>query len=149
MEAVGIYKMTWTPEDKRKIFEAYAIQIDGANKYGEKPNIKANLRVIEVMFAERFTGTEITDTIYNHMLKSTEIIKPAHIEAILNPAKRKITQSEFIHAQQQHAKEGFPMFGSWGTMINEYHTQEDALKEEPLKLADSIKDLLPGKKFIK
>ena len=140
--------MTWTPEEKKQIFEAYSIQVDGANKYGEKPNIKANLRVLEAMFAERFTGEQVVKVIYSHMLKSTEIIKPAHIEAILNPPPVKITQAEYIEACKQHQNEGRPLTGYYKTKIDAYDKQEGSAREEQVLITGDIKKMLPTKRRI-
>lgn len=74
-----------------------------------------------------------------YMTTKNDMPVPADIEAILNPPKAKITQAEFIHAQKQHALEGFPMHGYYGAIIREYEAQEGEERHKPLEIAESLK----------
>jgi len=58
------------------------------------------------------------------MAQSTSMAKPAHICAILNPQKPKITQTEFIHAKEQHALNGYNPFSKYADTIREFEAQE-------------------------
>lgn len=135
----------WTNEDKREIANVFGIMAIIQKSFGVEVEIIPTLQAWEFVLSD-YTGEQVTNAMQAWIKESNSMPTPADLIKIITPEKKKITQSEFIHAQQQHAKEGYPMFGYWGTMIDKYHAQDDKLREEPLKIADSIKVLLPAKK---
>lgn len=82
---------------------------------------------------------QVMAALKQHCKASNTMPAPADVVAILNPPKAKITQAEFIHAQKQHALEGFPMHGYYGAIIREYEAQEGEERHKPLEIADSLK----------
>ena len=67
------------------------------------------------------------------MKQDSSMPAPADLIKIMSPAPTKITQTEFIHAKEQHALEGYPKYGYYGGIIRAYEEQEgESRNVEPI-----------------
>lgn len=104
-------------------------------------------------FEGKFTVNQIINALHIHCERNSVIPKVSHINDILNPAKPKITQSEFIHAKEQWKLEGYPSYSYYAGIVKDYEKQEgDVRNVEPVAeiplgklIADITKKLEPVK----
>lgn len=112
----------WTDDDKRKIYETFghlAVSMDCYGNIDHKPRLRAWQAILE----KHMTASELCSAMISCSLKYDKIPTPNQLLAEKFPAERKITQAEFIHAQKEHEKEGFPAFGYYGQIIKVYQRQ--------------------------
>jgi len=128
----------WTNEDKREILKTFTVLATIQKTYGKDIDIKPTLQAWEFLLDD-YPANSVIEAMKVYMKTSSDMPTPADIIAILSPVKPKITQAEYIHAQKQHALEGYPMHGYYGGIIREYEAQEADGREKPLEIADSLK----------
>jgi len=72
-----------------------------------------------------FSVEQILGALRVHMKKTTQMFKPAHATAILDPEPAKISQTEFIHAKKQWELQGFSPFSKYQDVVKGFEAQED------------------------
>ena len=120
----------WSIDDKRKIVEAYAILTYSLKSYGED-NVKERLRAWEAIMSDDYTADQVCAAMVAYAKKATDIPTPADLIKIINPPEHKITYAEYKYALEQHAAEGYPMFGYFGGIIKEYEGQQRKENDVP------------------
>lgn len=128
----------WTNEQKRKIFEAAAVITEMQKAYGKQINLKAMLKGWEMILAEKYNAEQICFALRKYMERYSDIPAPADIIRMLEPEEPQITYAEYKHAIEQHAKEGYPMFGYYGGIIDQYEGQQLRKRESYLLERDKV-----------
>ncbi len=126
---------SWTAEEKTEILKVFTVMATIQKTYGREIDIKPTLQAWEYLMAKDFTGAQVVAAMDAYMRKSSDMPAPADIIAILRPAPVRITQAEFIHAKEQHAKEGYPAHGYYRQIIKQFEDEnhEDRAKSRPIE----------------
>jgi len=93
----------------------------------------------QFILGDKYPMETVLKALKEYMTTKSDMPVPADIEAILTPPKAKITQAEYIHAQKQHALEGYPYHGYYGAIIREYEAQEAEERDRPMEIAQDLK----------
>lgn len=146
----------WSDDDKRKIFDVFCVLAASVNGYGNIDH-KARLRSWQMILENDMTADQICAAMITHARTSEEIPTPAHLLAYVKPPEKQITYAEYKHALEQHALEGFPMFGYYGQVIKDYERQRnedtgaksyyeilEARQAAQIKLSPEVKKILVG-----
>jgi hypothetical protein len=137
----------WTDEDKKYLAKAAAVVVDMQKSYGKQVDLKTMLRGWQFLLEDDYTVYQISSALKEYMRQYSDIPAPADLIKILNPPEPLVTYAEYKAALEAHAKEGYPMFGYYGQIINKYNQQQsgnDAMQDsgsEPELLADIGKTL--------
>lgn len=116
----------WTASDVESLMMALTFCYGNQNTYKDPLDLKARIAGWKFILEEDFPMDRVLAAIKIFMKKNNNMPVPADIHAILSPPPRKISTAEYIHAQKQHAAEGFPMFGYYGGVIADYEAQQAA-----------------------
>ena len=99
----------------------------------------------------RFSAQDVLAAIDVYTDRASDIPQPADLIKIMTPEKPKITQAEFIYAQEQHRLEGYPAHGYYGGIIRDYERQQGTERTPtPHQILESRKNAVSqdGKKLI-
>lgn len=112
----------WTNEEKRKIFEVFAVLAADLKNYGAIDH-KARLQAWQAVLADEMTGDEICASMIALAKINDQIPTAAQLRAFKFQPPKQITYAEYKHAIEMHALEGYPMFGYYGQIIRNYESQ--------------------------
>lgn len=126
------YKNTWTAEDEKRLGVVLALCFKNSDAYGTDLNLADRVAFFKECLQDLYTVDQILTAIKTHSLKSSEMVKPCHVHAILNPV-REITTAEFIHAKEQWKNDGYPVFSRHKDVVKAYEAQSME-KTEPLPI---------------
>ena len=112
----------WSNDDKKKIFEVFATLAGSLKSYGNLDH-KLRLRSWQMLLENDMTAEEICAAMIAHAKTSEDIPTPSQLIAYVKPPEMQITYAEYKHALEQHALEGFPVFGYYGQVIKDYERQ--------------------------
>jgi hypothetical protein len=114
----------WSDSDKKAIAEAYTALTLILNTYGKDDLMKERLRAWQAVLEPDYTADQVCAAMMAHAKQSREMPTPADLIKIIDPPEPKITYAEYKHALEQHALEGYPMFGYFGQVIKDYQRQQ-------------------------
>lgn len=120
----------WTDEEKTEIAKALSVMAIIQKSYGKEIDVKNTVKAWEFIM-EDYTANQVIAAMQAYMRKSNDIPTPADLIKIINPPERTITYAEYKHALEQHALEGYPMFGYYGQVIKDYDKQQSHINETP------------------
>ena len=115
---------TWTDEDIKTLAKALTFCWKNSDQYGGSLELEARVDGIKFVLGGIVPMKLVLGAIRAHMGESTEMVKPAHVKTILFPEKAKITQTEFIHAKEQHKLNGYNPYSEWADTIRDFEKQE-------------------------
>jgi len=127
----------WTDSDKIEIAKSLAVMAIIQKNYGRELDVKNTIKAWEFVLQD-YTAKQVSEAMRAYMRQSSDIPSPADLIKIINPPEKKITYAEFKHALEQHAAEGYQMFGYWRGVINDYQKQQAA--ESGIKTRQEISD---------
>jgi len=116
--------------------------IEMQKAYGRNLDMKIVLRGWEMVMADNYTGKQVVDALQVYIKRNSDFPAPADLIKIIDPPKRKITFQEYYHACEQHKLEGYPQFGYYKQIMNEYTGEEEAPKETFKIENNSVRELL-------
>lgn len=114
----------WTDEEKMKLAQGLGVLATIQKSYGKQIDVKATIQAWEFVMAEKYLAEQVLMAMKVYMGKSNDIPAPADLIKIISPPEKQITYAEYKHALEQHALEGYPMFGYFGQVIKDYQKQE-------------------------
>lgn len=132
---------SWSPDEKKVIFETVAVLVEMQKAYGKEINIKTLLRGWEVLLSDRFTGDEICFACKQYMLKKDDIPTVSNLIEILEPKKKGVSYAEYQDALEYQRKNGYPQFSAAQYTIREYKNQEHEISQELLLLSAKRQEL--------
>jgi hypothetical protein len=135
---------SWTDDDENQLGMMLNLCWKNSDHYGGDFSLKERVTAFKMVLEPLFCMNDVLDGIRIHMGESTEMVKPSHVKSILTPAKKKITQTEFIHAKEQHALEGYPKFGYYGKIIKDFERQERIERDVPSQQEIEMKRAIPA-----
>ncbi len=135
----------WKASDLSKLVLALKMAYKNSDNYGQQLEIKERVNAFRFVLEEEYEIEEVLRAIKIHMKRSSEMVKPVHINLILSPAKPEITQTEFIHAQNQWAIERYKTFCPHKQVIDAYRQQEEEVREEHAQITGKRALKLLGK----
>ena len=100
------------------------VLINGQKPYGKEYSVSDTFLYYKMKLDGKYTAEQIMKAVDIYTDKKNDVPAPADIIQILNPPEKQITYAEFKHALEQHAAEGYPMFGYFGGVINDYQKQQ-------------------------
>ena len=101
------------------VFTALAFSL---KSYGNQDH-KGRLRALQLILEDEMTADEICAAMIAHSKVCDELPTPSQLRAYKFKPEKQITYAEYKHALEQHAAEGFPMFGFYGEIIKKYESQ--------------------------
>lgn len=113
----------WTDSDKIEIAKSLAVMAIIQKNYGRELDVKNTIKAWEFVLQD-YTAKQVSEAMRAYMRQSSDIPSPADLIKIINPPEKQITYAEFKHALEQHAAEGYQMFGYWRGVINDYQKQQ-------------------------
>lgn len=114
----------WTPEEKKEITKVFTVLATIQKTYGKEINMRETLQAWEYLLADKYPAENVIAAMKAYMQQSNDIPTPADLIKIMTPEKPKITQAEFIYAQEQHRLEGYPAHGYYGGIVRDYERQQ-------------------------
>ncbi len=126
---------SWQNSDKQKLVQAATVYFSDLDDYGKGVDMKVILKKYALFFEGKYTVDQIIRAIHTHCLQSNVIPKVSHLEQILNPETPRISSTEFIHAKDQWAKEGYPEFSYYAGIVKQYEKEnsEERTKARPIE----------------
>jgi len=127
------WRNLWSPEEEKKLSQALTFcWINATEKFGNELDLSMRVSGFKFVLGADFTIDEILSAFQIFMKKSSRMIAPADVQAILSPEKPKITQAEFIHAKEQWRLEGYPSHSFYAGIVKGYESeQSDSRTPEP------------------
>lgn len=114
----------WTPEDKQEIVKVFAVLATIQKNYGRQIEMRETLQAWECVIGD-IPANQVVAAMQAYMRKSSDMPTPADLIALITPPKAKISQTEFIHAKDQWAKEGFPSYSYYAMVVKNFEKQEE------------------------
>lgn len=105
------------------MIKTLAVLIANQKAYGKEYIVADVFNLYEMKFSGKVPASVVLQAIDRYTDLHNDIPQPADLNKIIYPSARKITYEEFKHAREQHALEGFPMFGYYGQIIKDYQAQ--------------------------
>ncbi len=135
----------WSNDDKMKLAQGLGVLATIQKSYGKQIDVKATIQAWEFVMAEKYHAEQVLMAMKVYMGKSSDMPAPADLIKIINPPEKQITYAEYKHALEQHALEGYPMFGFHCQVIKDYNKQQGAINETPshYELLENRKQELP------
>lgn len=127
----------WTDSDKSEIAKSLAVMAVIQKNYGRELDVKNTVKAWEFVLHD-CTAKQVCEAMRAYMRQSSDIPSPADLIKIITPPENKITYAEYKHALEQHAAEGYHMFGYFGGVIKDYQRQQAA--ESGAKTRQEISD---------
>lgn len=127
----------WTDSDKSEIAKSLAVMAVIQKNYGRELDVKNTVKAWEFVLHD-CTAKQVCEAMRAYMRQSSDIPSPADLIKIISPPEKQITYAEYKHALEQHAAEGYPMFGYFGGVIKDYQKQQAA--EAGIKTRTEIAD---------
>lgn len=136
----------WTDAEKTEIAKVLAVMAIIQKSYGRELDVKNTVKAWEFIMGD-CPANKVVNAMQVYMRQSNDIPSPADLLKIIKPPEKQITYAEYKHALEQHALEGYPMFGYYGQVIKDYNKQQGAINETPshYELLESRKQELPDK----
>lgn len=116
---------------------------DNLSVYGQPLNLKSRMALWRAILEQKrgYSMSLVLNAIIEYCDKNKTMPAPSDIVAILSPERPKISHAEFIHANEQWAKEGYPTYSANAQVVRDYREQENEGREKPFEIADNIKQL--------
>lgn len=138
----------WSASDQEKIVKTLSIIINGQKAYGKDVSIEDTFAFYQLKLDGRFPADAVINALGAYTDRSNDIPAPADLISLMAPQTPRITQTEFIHAKEQHKLEGYPEFGYYGQIIKQYE-RENAEDRAPApeihpQLAQSLRKAIAG-----
>lgn len=112
--------------------------INGQKAYGKDVSIEDTFDYYRMKLDGKYSASQVIGALDKYTDTKNDIPAPADLIAIISPAPARITQTEFIHAKEQHAREGYPAYGYYGQIIKQYE-RENAEDRAPQTMTDDPK----------
>jgi len=113
----------WNETEKQELAKAFKILTIIQKNYGRDINPIETLRAWEFILSEKYTAEQVLLAMRSYMELSSDMPSPSDLIKIISPPPKKITYAEYKHALEQHALEGYPMFGYFGQVIKDFEKQ--------------------------
>ncbi len=107
------------------------VLINGQKAYGKDYSVADTFSYYKMKLDGKYSANRILQAVDKYTDKKNDIPAPSDIIQILNPPPKQITYAEYKHALEQHAAEGYPMFGYFGGVIKDYQKQQSAESDIP------------------
>jgi len=132
----------WNRDDKINIAKTFAVLATIQKSYGVEINAKTTLQAWEYILSD-YTANQVCGAMEAWMKKDSSMPAPADLIKIMSPAPKGITTAEYIFAQKEHEREGFPMHGFYGKQIEEYEAENADERREVLEItSDRVQKVL-------
>ena len=115
---------SWSKSEQESLLKVLTVLINGQKPYGKEYSVSDTFLYYKMKLDGKYTAEQIMKAVDIYTDKKNDVPAPADIIQILNPPEKQITYAEFKHALEQHAAEGYPMFGYFGGVINDYQKQQ-------------------------
>ena len=115
---------SWTDSEINTLAKALTFCWKNSDQYGGDLELQSRVDAFKFVLEGIVSVELICGAIRAHMGESTDMVKPAHVKTMLFPEKAKITQTEFIHAKEQHKLTGYNPYSEWAQTIRDFEAQE-------------------------
>lgn len=142
----------WNDAEKQELAKAFKVLTIIQKNYGRDINPIETLKAWEFILSEKYTAGQVLLAMRSYMELSSDMPAPSDLIKIISPPPKKITYAEYKHALEQHALEGYPMFGYFGQVIKDFHQQngEESGVKSQYEILESRKneEIIPQVKSI-
>lgn len=115
---------SWTDDEINTLAKVLTFCWKNSDQYGGDLALQSRVDAFKFVLEGVVSVELICGAIRAHMGESTDMVKPAHVKTMLFPEKAKITQTEFIHAKEQHKLTGYNPYSEWAQTIRDFEAQE-------------------------
>jgi len=133
-------RLSWSASDQANIVKMLSVILNNQKAFGKEQSIDDTFSFFKMKLDCKYTADQVLGAIDKYTDSNADIPTPADIINILNPPKRKITQAEYIAALEYQKNNGYPSYSYEKYLIDDYLAQDRGAKQEPLKIAESIKE---------
>lgn len=121
------------------------VLINGQKAYGKDYSVSDTFSYYKMKLDGKYSAEEILKAVDVYTDRKNDVPAPSDIIQILTPTEKQITYAEYKHALEQHALDGYPMFGFHAQVIKDYNKQQGAINETPshYELLESRKQEFP------
>lgn len=111
----------WETEAEASLSETLVVFAEMQKTYGKAVNLAAVLAGFKFAFEGKYTPEQVQYALKVHLQNSQEFPTPAHITAILNPPKPRVSYAEYIAALDwQKRNQDWSPFSSAADTIKDY-----------------------------
>lgn len=108
------------------------------NTFKEPLEIEDRVAGWKFVLQGKYTMAQVLHGLRLFMEINPSMPVPANVNAILNPAKPRISEAAFVEAQKWQERNGFPMFSDALDVIEAYRVQEADARENHTVKCDKI-----------
>lgn len=124
---------SWTSTEIESLSKALAIVCVGQNAYGTEKQFEQRFDFWVMKLEGRFTVSQILQALDIYTDRYSGVPTPSDIIKIIAPEPAKITQTEYITAKENWAREGFKSHCYWKGVMNDFEKQEGESRQiEPI-----------------
>lgn len=107
------------------------VLINGQKAYGKDYSVADTFLYYKMKLDGKYSADKILKAVDIYTDRKNDVPAPSDIIQIINPPAKQITYAEYKNALEQHALEGYPMFGYYGGVIKDYNKQQSAESDIP------------------
>jgi hypothetical protein len=127
----GKQQNSWNQSEVENITKTLAVIINGQKAFGKDYSLKDVLAYYNLKLNGRYSADQVISAIMAYTDMKNDVPAPADLITIIKPPEPKITYAEYKYALEQHAAEGYPMFGYFGIIIKDYEGQQRKENDVP------------------
>jgi len=125
----------WTQEEKDQLVMYLTLAMKGQKTYS-KEELTDKLAWYKMKLEGRYTMAQIIYAMDIFTDSNNQVPVPSDIINILNPVKPKITQTEYITAKENWAREGYKSHCYYLGVMREFEAQEGEQRNEAQPITD-------------
>lgn len=129
---------SWTASELEQLTKTLAVIINGQKAYGKDHSLKDTLAYYTHKLQGKFTMRQVLWALDKYTDQHNDIPAPSDLINLISPPPPRITYAQYQRAVQQHALEGYPMFGYYGQVIKDYEAQQAESGQQPDTQPDRI-----------
>lgn len=114
----------WTKSEEAEIIKTLTVIINGQKAYGKNVSLSDTYDYYKMKLNGRFPAHQVLAALMVYTDTKNDIPAPSDIISIINPAKPRITEAEFVEAQKWQERNGFPIYSEAKDLIEEYKLQQ-------------------------
>lgn len=138
----------WSREDKARIacIVFPLIELYKAKAYSREFDAKLALEAWEAKLSHRFTADAVLYALDVYTDKKDDFPFPSSIISILEPEPPRITTAQYIQAQRDQERNGYPIFSDAKEIIDAYENQERQDRKNHQMRQDNLNTLSSGQR---
>jgi hypothetical protein len=116
-------QISWKETEVSRLSKALTFCFSNAKRYDEELDLEDRIMGFKFVLMGKFTMDQVLSAFKIWMSRSTEMIKPAYVNNILDPIPKKITTAEYVNAKKFQEKNNNPHYSPESILIRDYEAQ--------------------------